>query len=354
MTSGVSNTLSVVGRILDQFVERRALDHLARGRRKVAAELRTPFRSAVSCPFRMSASMCCRPLSRFSPLVSSVFSSTSGLVSGKVGRAHRVDEALGREAQLLLLQLIDALGQVDRLQHLLRDKQIALPDQVEHWVRRHSGAAKRRSLGCASGASTCSPGVRKRCHSLMLSDQKSTAALGYRSRLHQSRESRRCRCAVCLHRHVDAVFQHELLGATDHRGPALHVFESRAAGGVSVRVAMTLLSLSTDSLQLRVLRETHFVMLARQSRPYHLARMAKRNTCPICGKLPELQYKSRFCSRGCKDRDVLNWLGDGYRVPGPPADDERRTGQRREPCYRPRLAARGAASPGSSVGRACD
>ena len=27
-----------------------------------------------------------------------------------------------------------------------------------------------------------------------------------------------------------------------------------------------------------------------------------------------------FCSRGCKDRDLLNWLGEGYRVPGPPAD----------------------------------
>ena len=24
--------------------------------------------------------------------------------------------------------------------------------------------------------------------------------------------------------------------------------------------------------------------------------------------------------RGCKDRDLLNWLGEGYRIPGPPAD----------------------------------
>ena len=27
-----------------------------------------------------------------------------------------------------------------------------------------------------------------------------------------------------------------------------------------------------------------------------------------------------FCSRGCKDRDLLKWLGEGYRIPGPPAD----------------------------------
>lgn len=28
-----------------------------------------------------------------------------------------------------------------------------------------------------------------------------------------------------------------------------------------------------------------------------------------------------FCSQGCKDRDLLNWLGDNYRAPGPPADE---------------------------------
>ena len=42
--------------------------------------------------------------------------------------------------------------------------------------------------------------------------------------------------------------------------------------------------------------------------------------------LPALrQARSRaehapFCSRGCKDRDLLKWLGEGYRIPGPPAD----------------------------------
>ena len=30
-----------------------------------------------------------------------------------------------------------------------------------------------------------------------------------------------------------------------------------------------------------------------------------------------------FCSPGCKDRDLLKWLGDGYRIPGPPADPEK-------------------------------
>ena len=27
-----------------------------------------------------------------------------------------------------------------------------------------------------------------------------------------------------------------------------------------------------------------------------------------------------FCSRGCKDRDLLKWLGEGYKIPGPSAE----------------------------------
>jgi endogenous inhibitor of DNA gyrase (YacG/DUF329 family) len=33
------------------------------------------------------------------------------------------------------------------------------------------------------------------------------------------------------------------------------------------------------------------------------------------------EYKP-FCSQGCKDRDLLKWLDEGYRVPGPLADHE--------------------------------
>ncbi len=41
-------------------------------------------------------------------------------------------------------------------------------------------------------------------------------------------------------------------------------------------------------------------------------------SCPLCGK-PAAPEQRPFCSRGCRDRDLLNWLGDAYRVPGPPA-----------------------------------
>ena len=49
--------------------------------------------------------------------------------------------------------------------------------------------------------------------------------------------------------------------------------------------------------------------------------MAKRIGCPLCGKPTQDEFKP-FCSRGCKDRDLLKWLGEGYRIPGPPVDSE--------------------------------
>ncbi|MFT3978219.1 MAG: DNA gyrase inhibitor YacG [Sphingomonas bacterium] len=45
----------------------------------------------------------------------------------------------------------------------------------------------------------------------------------------------------------------------------------------------------------------------------------KTANCPICRRPPDPAY-APFCSRGCKDRDLLQWLGEGYRLPGPPAD----------------------------------
>ena len=41
-------------------------------------------------------------------------------------------------------------------------------------------------------------------------------------------------------------------------------------------------------------------------------------TCPICRK-PSAAEHAPFCSRTCKDRDLLRWLGEGYRIPGPAA-----------------------------------
>lgn len=44
-------------------------------------------------------------------------------------------------------------------------------------------------------------------------------------------------------------------------------------------------------------------------------------SCPLCGK-PETPANAPFCSQGCRDRDLLQWLDNGYRIPGPPADPD--------------------------------
>ena len=40
-----------------------------------------------------------------------------------------------------------------------------------------------------------------------------------------------------------------------------------------------------------------------------------RKTCPLCDR-PNAKMHSPFCSQGCRDRDLLKWLGEGYRLPG--------------------------------------
>ena len=46
---------------------------------------------------------------------------------------------------------------------------------------------------------------------------------------------------------------------------------------------------------------------------------ATTKKCPICRK-PRVAEHAPFCSVRCQDRDLLQWLQDGYALPGPPAD----------------------------------
>lgn len=39
--------------------------------------------------------------------------------------------------------------------------------------------------------------------------------------------------------------------------------------------------------------------------------------CPLCGKPAVIDYRP-FCSRGCRDRDLINWFGEDYRIPVSP------------------------------------
>ncbi len=48
------------------------------------------------------------------------------------------------------------------------------------------------------------------------------------------------------------------------------------------------------------------------------SKRASGQSCPICGKGSEHRYRP-FCSKRCADIDLGRWLGETYRVPGPPA-----------------------------------
>ncbi|WP_294121408.1 DNA gyrase inhibitor YacG [Sphingomonas sp.] len=48
---------------------------------------------------------------------------------------------------------------------------------------------------------------------------------------------------------------------------------------------------------------------------------SRTKPCPLCGK-PVAPDHAPFCSQGCKDRDLLKWLGEGYRIAGPPAEQD--------------------------------
>lgn len=48
---------------------------------------------------------------------------------------------------------------------------------------------------------------------------------------------------------------------------------------------------------------------------------AARSRCPICRRPAEGDH-APFCSARCRDRDLLNWLGEAYAVPGRPVDPD--------------------------------
>lgn len=49
--------------------------------------------------------------------------------------------------------------------------------------------------------------------------------------------------------------------------------------------------------------------------------MSTKGQCPVCRKPTVAEFRP-FCSRGCRDRDLVNWLDEGYRMPVRPDEDE--------------------------------
>jgi uncharacterized protein len=50
-----------------------------------------------------------------------------------------------------------------------------------------------------------------------------------------------------------------------------------------------------------------------------------KSLCPLCGKAETTAHRP-FCSQGCRDRDLLNWLGESYAVPAREDEGEHDSG----------------------------
>ena len=48
---------------------------------------------------------------------------------------------------------------------------------------------------------------------------------------------------------------------------------------------------------------------------------AATGRCPICGA-PATAATRPFCSKVCRDRDILKWLDEDYRTPVPPEEPD--------------------------------
>ena len=44
--------------------------------------------------------------------------------------------------------------------------------------------------------------------------------------------------------------------------------------------------------------------------------------CAYCGKSPRVAAFAPFCSSGCQDRDLVQWMREGYVVPVRDNEDE--------------------------------
>lgn len=52
-----------------------------------------------------------------------------------------------------------------------------------------------------------------------------------------------------------------------------------------------------------------------------LPERAKAPACPLCGQ-PRVPEFRPFCSRRCRDQDLMNWLDGRYAVPSVEVDED--------------------------------
>ncbi len=47
-------------------------------------------------------------------------------------------------------------------------------------------------------------------------------------------------------------------------------------------------------------------------------------SCPVCGQPRSVEFRP-FCSRGCRDRDLLGWMSEDYRIPSRSTEEDELT-----------------------------
>ncbi len=184
----------------------------------------------------MSLSMLARPLSKFSPRVSSVRLSTCGLVSAKFDGLIASTKLRVAKRNFSRIVRVDAVDLVDRAEQLVRYPQIGLADGVEDRVLAPFGRGEAAVLAlgfAAGGAAVTPPSILPQVSSPLA--QACAPARHQRHRVARAAVLAEAERAAAtkpgngwsFFRLSAQIFHQHLLGAAHHQRPMLPVLERR-------------------------------------------------------------------------------------------------------------------------------
>jgi hypothetical protein len=164
----------------------------------------------------------------------------------EVGRAHRIHEGAGREAQPFTLLLVQTLQRVDAAEQPVRDQQVALPDHVEQRIVAPLRSAEalvliglrlERAIGrlaaqrLAPKIEPLGPQIHLRLRDLRGIGEDRGARPVYRRHREGGGLRRRDALGLRLRHLARHELHHQLLGAAHHRCPVLQILQRRQLRG---------------------------------------------------------------------------------------------------------------------------
>ena len=129
-------------RILDELEQARFVDHLARRHRQVAAQLERPLGALADLPALDVGEHVAQAGEQILALGLDRALHDLRVERKVIGRAHRIDEALGGEAQPAARGLVEALDLLHRAKQFVGDGKVALAHCVEVRAVAPFGAAE--------------------------------------------------------------------------------------------------------------------------------------------------------------------------------------------------------------------